>query len=190
MSQNQPASADQSTLDAVRGSRSLAYAVGGITLGAGLILMFWPDRTISVIARIAGLLLLIVGAADLVGTIRSHKGQPYWGILLVRAIFHVGYGLALLVWPNITVTVVVWLFGLDMLITALLGFLVMGKLPPELRPSMIMSSVLTGIFGIVILVWPSATLTVLAFTIAALLIGFGLVLLWSGRQLSKLASAV
>lgn len=180
---------DTSTLDAVRGSRSLAYAIGAITLAAGLVLMFWPDRTITVVARIAGLLLLIVGIGDLISTIREHKGQPYWGILLLRAIFHVGYGLALLVWPDVTVTVVVWLFGLDMVITALLGFWAVGKLPTELRPGMIMSSVLAGILGIVILVWPSATVSVIAFSIAALLIGFGLVLLWSGRQLSKLASA-
>ena len=44
-------------------------------------------------------------------------------------------------------------------------------------------------FGGIILAWPHATLAVVALVIAALLIGFGLVLLWSGRQIGKLADA-
>ena len=42
-------------------------------------------------------------------------------------------------------------------------------------------------FGVAVMVWPSATVNVVAFLVGALLVGFGLVLLWFGRQLSRLA---
>ena len=54
-------------LAVIRESRTLAYALGGITLAAGLVLLFWPDRTIGVVARVAGLLMVIMGIGDLAG---------------------------------------------------------------------------------------------------------------------------
>ena len=183
-------SPESSAVSTIKESRTLAYIIGAVTLAAGLVLLLWPDRTITIVARIAGLLLVIVGISDLFDTLKSHRGEPYWIILLLRSLFHLGYGAALLFWPHITVHVIVWLFGLDMVLTGILGFVVLGRLPEEYKPAMIMRSAVSIVFGILVLVWPSATLTVVAFCIAALLIGFGLVLLWSGRQLSKAASSL
>lgn len=64
-------------LAVIRESRTLAYALGGITLAAGLVLLFWPDRTIGVVARVAGLLMVIMGIGDLADAVRTHRTQPY-----------------------------------------------------------------------------------------------------------------
>jgi len=57
-------SEDRSSLDVLRGSRVVAYTLGAITLVAGLVLLFWPDRTVTVVARLTGILLIIVGVRD------------------------------------------------------------------------------------------------------------------------------
>lgn len=180
---------DRSKVDVIRESTVLAYTVGAITLVAGLVLLFWPDRTLTVVARIAGLLLVIAGAGDLFDTIRHHRGMSYWGLLLLRAVINLGFGLALLFWPGPTVGVLVWLVGLDLVLAGALGLLVRGQLAPEFREGTLGRSVVTIVFGIVIMVWPHATVNVLAFVIGGVLTLTGLVFLWTGRQVSKAARA-
>ena len=108
-------------LEVLRGSRIVAYTLGAITLVAGLVLLFWPDRTITVVARLTGILLIVVGVGDLLETFRNHRQGSYWGLLALRGVINVGFGAALLFWPGVTISVVVWLFGLDLVLTGVLG---------------------------------------------------------------------
>jgi uncharacterized membrane protein HdeD (DUF308 family) len=177
--------ADRSAISIVRESKILAYTVGIITLAAGLVLLFWPDRTLTVVARLAGILLVIVGVGDLLDTIRHHRGMSYWGLLLLRAVINLAFGLVLVFWPGITVGVLVWLVGLDLVIAGGIGLLARGQMAPEFRSSITSRSIVTILFGIAIMVWPSATVAVVAFLVGALLVLFGLIFLWSGYALSK-----
>jgi len=122
-----------------------------------------------------------------VETFRNHRSGSYWGLLAFRGVVNLGFGAALLFWPHITLQVVVWLFGLDLVITGLIGLVARGQMPSEYRSAMLTRSILTIVFGLAIMVWPSATLSVIAFIVAALLILFGIVLLYSGYILSKAA---
>jgi RNA polymerase sigma-70 factor (ECF subfamily) len=58
-------------------------------------------------------------------------------------------------------------------------------LPEEYRSAVLTRSILTIGFGLAVMIWPSATLTVVAVIVALLLIFFGLVLLWSGWTLGQ-----
>ncbi len=180
---------DRSGLDVVKESKTLAYAVGAMTLAAGLVLLFWPDRTLTVIARIAGLLLALQGVSDLWAIVRHHKGTSYWGLFALRAAINFGFGAALLFWPSPTVAVLVWLVGLDLVLAGILGLLLRSQVADDLREGMLGRSLLTIAFGVVIMVWPSATATVLAFLVGGVLALMGLALLWTGHQVGKLADA-
>ena len=94
---------DRSAISIVRESKVLAYTVGAITLAAGLVLLFWPDRTLTVVARLAGLLLVFVGVGDLLETVRHHRGMSYWGLLLLRSVVNLLFGFLLVFWPGVTV---------------------------------------------------------------------------------------
>jgi len=176
---------DRSAISIVRESKILAYTVGAMTLAAGLVLLFWPDRTITVVARLAGILLVVVGIGDLLETIRHHRGMSYWGLLLLRAVVNLAFGLVLVFWPGVTVGVMVWLVGLDLVIAGAIGLLARGQMAPEFKSTITSRSILTILFGIAIMVWPHATVSVLAFLVGAMLVLFGLVFLWSGYALSK-----
>lgn len=183
-------SEDRSTLDVLRGSRVVAYTLGAITLVAGLVLLFWPERTITVVARLSGVLLIIVGVADLLETFRNHRSGSYWGLMALRGVLNLGFGAALLFWPGPTVHVLAWVFGLDLVLTGVLGLLIRGQMPEEYRSAMLTRSILTIVFGFAIMVWPGPTVKVVAFIVAALLILFGLILLWSGWTISKAAKEI
>jgi uncharacterized membrane protein HdeD (DUF308 family) len=154
---------------------------------AGLVLLFWPDRSVTVVARLTGILLIVVGVGDLLETFRNHRSGSYWGLMAVRGVLNLGFGAALLFWPGPTVHVLAWVFGLDLVLTGVLGLVLRGQMPSEYRSAVLTRSILTIAFGIAIMVWPGPTLKVVAFIVAALLILFGLVLLYSGWVLSKAA---
>jgi uncharacterized membrane protein HdeD (DUF308 family) len=178
----------RSAMDVLRGSRILAYSIGGMTLAAGLVLLFWPDRTILVVARIAGLLIGIVGLSECFEAITTHRKGSYWGLLLLRGLMNVVAGALLLFWPDITVTVIVWLLGLDLLLTGGIGLFVSRRIPDDLgRSSVVTRSIVSILFGVAIMAWPDATISVVAFIIAAQLILFGGLLLFSGYQLTKVS---
>ena len=177
---------DRSTMDLLRGSRITAYAIGAICLIAGIVLLFWPDRTWTVVARFIGIFFIVIGFGQAVEAITTHRQGSYWGLLLLRGLINFGVGLALLFWPSATVHVVVWLVGLDLVFTGILALIVSFQVPKEMgRSAFLVQSVVTIVLGVLIMAWPSATLTVVSVLLAVLLIVFGLVLLATGYQLTK-----
>ena len=177
---------DRNTFDLLRSSRITAYALGALALLAGLILLFWPDRTVVVMARILGILVVVIGFGQALEAVTTHRSGSYWGLLLLRGIVNLGFGIVLIFWPDVTVNVVVWLIGLDLVITGLLGLIVSGRVPKELgRTSLRWQCLITILVGVVIMVWPSESVNVIAVLVAIMLILVGLVLIASGYQLSK-----
>lgn len=174
-------------MDVLRGSRILAYTVGVVTILAGLVLLFWPDRTIVVVARLAGILIAVIGIAELVEALTHRQRGSYWGLLAVRGLLNIAIGVLLLAWPDITVTALVWLFGLDLVVTGVIGLIVSGQVRKEYgRNNLIVRCVVAIIFGIMIVAWPDVTLWIITLIVAAQLLIVGAVLLWSGYELGKL----
>ena len=178
---------ERSTIEALRGSRVVAYTLGAILLVAGLILMFWPDRTLTVVARLTGILLVVLGAGDLIDDVKNHHGGTYGLLLALRGGLNVVFGLILVFWPHVTVRVVVWVFGLSLVLTGVACLLAARGIVGELRRATFIRGVVTTAFGLAIMIWPSATLKAVAFLAASLLIVVGLFLLWSGYMLSTAA---
>jgi uncharacterized membrane protein HdeD (DUF308 family) len=177
---------DRSTIDLLRGSRITAYTIGVLSLIAGIVLLFWPDRTIVVVARLVGILILVIGVGQIIEAITTHRQGSYWGLLAFRGLINVIAGALLLFWPDITVTVVVWLLGLELVLVGLIGLFAATRVPKEMgRTPLVVQAVIGIALGVVIMVWPSATLSVIAVLAAIVMIVFGLMLLASGYQLSK-----
>ena len=181
----------RTALEVLRSSRILAYTIGFLCLAAGLVLLFWPDRTIVVVARIAGILLAAVGLSEIVDSISNHRDGDYWGFLLLRGVLNAAAGVLLLFWPGVTVTVLVWLFGLDLILTGIIGLLVSRRVPSDHgRSSIVFRSIVGIAVGFVVVAWPDVTLAVLALLVALQLLAIGGILLWSGYQLTRVARQV
>jgi uncharacterized membrane protein HdeD (DUF308 family) len=181
---------DRSSLDTVRESRILAFSAGTILLVAGVILLFWPDRTITVVARLVGLLIAVAGIAEILEAISVRHEGTHWGLLLLRGILNLATGVVLIGWPGITLTVLVWLAGLNFIITGILGLIASRSIARDLdRSSLIGQSVIAIVFGLVLVVWPDATLAVVALIAGIGLALLGISLLYTGFQLARPARA-
>jgi len=185
------AAEDRSTMDLLRGSRITAYSIGFISLIAGLVLLFRPDRELKIIAIILGFLFVVSGFSQAAEAVTTHRRGSYWGLLLIRGLINFGFGLALIFWTGATVTVIVWLVGLDFVITGLIALVVafmIGK--NEGRSALILEGIVTIGIGVVIMVWPTATVNVLGIAIGIGLVLLGLLFLFSGYQLSKVKATL
>lgn len=182
---------DRSTMDLLRGSRITAYSIGFISLVAGIILLAWPDRTERVVAVILGILFVVSGFGQAAESITTHRKGTYWGLLLLRGVINLGIGLALVFWPSVTVTVVIWLVGLDFVITGLLALIVSFMLPKDMgRGRLLIEAIVTIGIGVVIMVWPDATKSVVGVVVGIGLVLLGALFLFSGYQLSKVKATL
>jgi uncharacterized membrane protein HdeD (DUF308 family) len=176
----------RSAMAVLRGSRILAYTVGVITLGAGIILLFWPEATVRVVAIIIGVLMAAAGIGELLEGVSARDKGSYWGLLVVRGVINLAIGVALVFWPGVTVSVIVWLFGIAVIAGGLIGLIASFQIPKEHgRSGYLTRALVSLLIGLVIVVWPDATVRVLTLVVGLGLALWGLVLLWSGYQLSK-----
>ena len=185
------ATEDRSTMDLLRGSRITAYSLGLVSLGAGVILLAWPSLTERVVAVILGILFVISGFGQSAEAVTTHRAGSYWGLLLLRGLINLGIGLALIFWSSAAITTIVWLIGLDFVITGVLGLIVSFMLPKEMgRGGLLIQSVITIGLGIVVMAWPNSIKYAAAIVIGLVLVVLGLMFLFSGYQLTKAKAVI
>jgi uncharacterized membrane protein HdeD (DUF308 family) len=95
-----------------RNRNVLGYVAGGILVVAGVAAAVWPGITLWVLAILAGLALIVSGAARIWGafTLRVEG----WGWLLVGGLASVLIGVLALAWPDVTILALGILLGVRM----------------------------------------------------------------------------
>ena len=174
-------------LAVIRGSRTLALVAGLIALGAGVVVLDWPDRTVVVVARIVGIFLIVGGLAQVLDALVTHRKGTYWGLLLARGLIDLAVGVAAVFWPSITVWALVLLIGLELIIGGLVSLVIAFRLPNDLEQHsrFMWRGILSIIGGLILLVWPDQTVAVVAVVLGVYLVVMGLVLLFAAFELGK-----
>jgi uncharacterized membrane protein HdeD (DUF308 family) len=101
----------------------------------------------------------------------------YWWTLAIRGALAVIFGLAALIWPDITLRVLVWLFGFYAVVDGLLALaalLVGGRLVSGRRGWLVFEAISGIAAGVVAFLWPGITALVLLYLIAAWAVVTGL----------------
>ena len=101
----------------------------------------------------------------------------YWWVILLRGIFAILFGIAAFIWPGLTIDVLVLLFGayalLDGILAAIVGIQQYGE--NERWWIVLLEGIAGIVLGMLTLVWPGTTATVLLAFIAAWAIVTGVV---------------
>lgn len=99
------------------GGVRVMVAIGGLLyLLAGALCLRHPSFTVAVLAAIIGISWLIVGVVEIFAAF--HKGVSGWyraGTITLGVVSIIG-ALVVLIWPGITLQVIIWLAGLWLLI--------------------------------------------------------------------------
>lgn len=154
-----------------------------IVLGVWLLTNLF--ESVVVLAWLVGISLIVAGVVEIMALHGERDiGWAAWiaGGLLVAA------GIAVMVWPDITLWAIAVLAGVGLVLAGLLE--VALALTDRDRSDMPFALGLGGItiaLGILVLVWPEATLVVLAVLLGIRAIGSGLVAIGVGWQMRRFA---
>jgi uncharacterized membrane protein HdeD (DUF308 family) len=99
-------------------NRTPAVVAGIILMATGLLIAFWPDVTVRVIAIVWGIGFLLGGLVRVVSAF-ADKGYG-WGWRLFLGVLGVVVGVVFVVWPNIGAGVIFFLVGLSAVITGIM----------------------------------------------------------------------
>ena len=172
----------------------LGLIVGLITLAGGIVLVAYPGPTLTVIALLVGIELLIGGAFLIVGALGHPAGSRVWGVL--GGSLAVIAGVIVLRHPSGSILVVAMAVGIYLILSGVLR-LVGATESREGRGWLVLAALVDLVLGIVIVSWPSFGITTLAIVLGIVLIVRGLALVViafalraAGRELESAAGPV
>lgn len=99
--------------------RSYGYARAIIALVGGLILVIWPETVKNSIMIILGSLILAVGIVSIVLSYTGKWRKEKVPLLLLNSIVDIAFGLVLIIFPKFFTGLIMFVFGLILLIFAL-----------------------------------------------------------------------
>jgi uncharacterized membrane protein HdeD (DUF308 family) len=142
----------------------------------GLLAFFMPGITLLTLVLLFGAYVLLDGIFDIVAAIRSPS--HHWALIL-EGIVGIIAGILTFTWPGITAMVLLYLVAFWAIFTGVLEIVAGIRLREVLTGEiwLILMGVLSLLFGLFILIFPSAGALALLFWIGAYALVFGFMLI-------------
>lgn len=165
----------------VGGAPGLMVAAGVLSILIGVLVLAWPGVTIKIIAWLFAIQLIIAGVLQLIAAFSPERGQGGRVLFALVGALSVLVGLLCLREPLQTALVIGLLIGAMWVIQGVVGVVdAVGSERNEGRGWMIASAVLSIIGGVIVLVYPGASLVVLTWLFGIVLIVVGILLVTHG----------
>lgn len=101
------------TRGALSSIRGLIVFRGALTVGVGGLLLAITDATVTVLALLLGMQLVVGGGVSLLVSVRLRRRVAAWQWVAVRGVLTLGVGVAALFWPGLTVASLAILVGVQ-----------------------------------------------------------------------------
>lgn len=165
-----------------------ALAIRGlVAMIFALIAFFIPVATLYALTILFGAYALIDGVVSLVAAVRSSRHGEHWWALLFEGIVGLAAAAFTLLWPLLTLVVLIYIIASWALITGVLEIVAAIRLRRFIRGEWLM--VLTGIasivFGVLLFLAPGPGAIVIAWWIGAYIFVFGLLMLGLAFRLRR-----
>lgn len=139
----------------------------------------WPGITLSVLVILFGVYAFLDGIFAIVSTVRAVQGHRRWGAFLLEGIVGILAGLCGWLVPGITLAFLIFLIAAWAIITGVLELVAAIRLRRHLPGEwlLILTGVISILFGIALYIAPIAGAIVIVWWIAAYAFVFGILLL-------------
>jgi uncharacterized membrane protein HdeD (DUF308 family) len=156
----------------------------------GLVALFAPIATAVVLAIVIGAWAIVDGVFDIIEAIR-HRGSSSMALRIVWGAVSILFGILVLVWPGMSLGVLVIFVGIWAIIIGVLE--IMASIRHRAVPNSgwvwgIIGGALAILFGILVLVRPGTGLVTIIWIIGIWAIAWGITLIVLGVQLRKAAN--
>ncbi len=143
-----------------------------------LIAFFLPGATLLSLALFFSAYMLVDGVFGIVSGVRAASNHQRWGLLVLEGILNILVGVIAFLMPGLTVLFFVTMVAVWSLITGVLMIVAAFKLNPAYgRGWLIVSGLVSVLFGIALLVAPLVGAVVLTWWLGAYALAFGVSLL-------------
>jgi uncharacterized membrane protein HdeD (DUF308 family) len=143
----------------------LLALLGVISVGLGAVLIFWPGRTLTVVATIVGLFMLIAGVIRFFVAVFDSGANDRW-LMAIAGIIGIVLGIVVMKNPEATIKLIVLITAIFWLISGLVDMfrgLTNNALPD--RGIRIGFGALAVFFAVIVLFWPGITIGVFAIVV-------------------------
>lgn len=171
--------------DDLRKAWWLLALLGVVSIGFGLLLVFWPGETLTVVATIVGLFIIVNGVIRFFQAIFD-SNQEHRFLLVLVGLVGVVIGVVVMKNPEATIKLIVLLTALFWLISGMVDFFrgLTNRSTPDAGLRVAFGA-LTALFGVVILVWPSITIGIFAVLTGIYFVFFGIIEVYAAFQLKN-----
>ncbi|MCF6169729.1 MAG: DUF308 domain-containing protein [Bacteroidales bacterium] len=165
------------------------FALNGvIALLYGLLAIFAPVDTLKVIITYFGIVVLIIGAALLIGAIsNARKGYPYFSDL-ISAIVAIALGAVLAFYTSSAIKIFMYIVGGWALLVGIVQLVMLARdeTPPGSKKSLLVNGLVTLGFGILLFFTPLGTASALVWISGILAFIIGIMLIVLGMQMKNI----
>jgi uncharacterized membrane protein HdeD (DUF308 family) len=154
----------------------------------GVLAIVWPGLTLFVLITLFGAYALVDGIFAVIAGIASYSRNERWWAVLLEGIAGIILGLLTFFYPGITALVLVYFIAAWALVTGIFEIAAAIRLRKEIEGEwmMVLSGILSIIFGLFLVVAPGAGALGLTWVIGAYAIVFGVVLIVLAFRLRSL----
>lgn len=152
----------------------------------GILAYIWPGITFTVLVLFFGAYALWDGIFALVGAFRT-QGDRRWALIL-EGIVGIAAGVLTFIWTGAASLALLLVIGAWAIVTGIFEIIAAIRLREEIEGEwlLLLSGVLSVLFGIAIAIWPAAGLLAVTWMIGAYAIVFGILLTVLGFRLRNL----
>jgi uncharacterized membrane protein HdeD (DUF308 family) len=154
----------------------------------GVLAILWPGITLLALIMLFGAYALVDGIFAVIAGIASYGRNERWWAVLLEGIAGIILGVLTFLWPGITALVLVYFIAAWALITGVFEIAAAIWLRKEIEGEwmMVLSGIVSIIFGLFLLVAPGAGALGLTVVIGVYAIVFGILRLMLASRLRKL----
>ncbi|MCL4299136.1 MAG: HdeD family acid-resistance protein [Anaerolineae bacterium] len=145
----------------------------------GVVALVWPQATLMALVLLFGIYALADGVFAVVFGIASYERNDRWWVMLLEGVAGIIIGLLTFFWPDKTALVLLYFIAAWALVTGVLEIVAAIELRRFISNEwmMILSGILSVVFGVLLVVFPSAGALSLVWLIGAYAIFFGILLI-------------
>jgi uncharacterized membrane protein HdeD (DUF308 family) len=145
----------------------------------GVVALVWPQATLLALVLLFGAYALVDGIFATAFGIASYEGNDRWWVMLLEGLVGIIIGVLTLFWPDKTALVLLYLIAAWALVTGILEIVAGIQLRRVITNEwmLILSGILSTIFGVLLVVFPSAGLVGLVWLIGVYALLFGISLI-------------
>jgi uncharacterized membrane protein HdeD (DUF308 family) len=158
----------------------------------GVLAFIWPGLTLLVLVILYGAYALVDGVLSLAAAVMGRGGPvPTWWLVVV-GLLGIAAGILTFVWPGITALVLILFIGAWALVTGIFEIIGAIRLRKEIDDEwmLILSGVLSVLFGLGVMILPGAGALALIWVIAIYAIIFGVLMIALALRLRKHSQAI